>query len=410
MDATSPPSATALLTREDRLSAWLPGVVLAAAVCIAYLRVWHAGFIWDDDDHLTRNPCIVGPLGFGDIWTSSRAVYYPLVLTSFWVQHALWGLAPLPYHLVNVALHAACAVLLWRVLLRLRVAGAWLGAALWALHPVQVETAAWVTEQKNTQSCLFYLLAILFFLQWRETARKFATGEPPEGFPRTRRYVMALVCALLAILSKSSTVMLPVVLGLCWWWMEYREEPKRRRGRRWLSGIARWLAPFFMVAAVASAWTVWEQKYANHALGAEWSQTWPERGIIAGRDVWFYLWKTGLAASADVHLSAMDDRREPRLGVPAADGRGVRPGAALDGAGWNPAAGIFCGGLFRDLALPGPEFSSMSISSGIRLWEITSSISRASGRWRWRGRQLPGSASGWGDWAGSCIPRSPRRC
>jgi len=291
MDATSPPSATALLTREDRLSAWLPGVVLAAAVCIAYLRVWHAGFIWDDDDHLTRNPCIVGPLGFGDIWTSSRAVYYPLVLTSFWVQHALWGLAPLPYHLVNVALHAACAVLLWRVLLRLRVAGAWLGAALWALHPVQVETAAWVTEQKNTQSCLFYLLAILFFLQWRETARKFATGEPPEGFPRTRRYVMALVCALLAILSKSSTVMLPVVLGLCWWWMEYREEPKRRRGRRWLSGIARWLAPFFMVAAVASAWTVWEQKYANHALGAEWSQTWPERGIIAGRDVWFYLWK-----------------------------------------------------------------------------------------------------------------------
>ena len=265
--------------------AWAPGLLLAAMVFLAYMRVWHAGFIWDDDDHLTRNPCIVGPLGFGAIWTSSKAVYYPLVLSSFWVQHAIWGLNPLPYHVVDVTLHAACAVLLWRVLRRLNAAGAcaagaWLGAALWALHPVQTESAAWITEQKNTQSCLFYLLAVLFFLRWREAAQ--APGAPHvPGFPRARRYAAALVCAILAILSKSSTVMLPVVLGLCWWWMDGRW--------RWRNAL--WLAPFLIVSAVAGVWTIWEQKVANHALGPEWSQSWPERAVIAGKDVWFYLWK-----------------------------------------------------------------------------------------------------------------------
>jgi Flp pilus assembly protein TadD len=254
--------------------AWLPGFLLVAAVFIAYLRVRHAGFIWDDDDHLIHNPCIVGPLGFAAIWTTSRAVYYPLVLTSFWIQHALWGLHSEPYHLVNVATHAVCAILLWQVLRRLNVAGAWLGAALWALHPVQVESVAWITEQKNTQSCLFYLLSILFFLRWLETA-----GAP--GVSRARPYAVALLCAILANLSKSSTVMLPAVLMLCWWW--------RDRGWRWRNLLT--LAPFFTLSVVAGLWTIWEQKYANHALGPEWSQSWPERAVIAGKDICFYLGK-----------------------------------------------------------------------------------------------------------------------
>ena len=103
-----------------------------------------------DDDHLLQNPCIVGPLGFKAIWTTRTAVYYPLVLTSFWVGHALWNFNPLPYHLVNVAMHAACVLLLWRVLQDLKARGAWFGAALWALHPVQVESVAWITELKYT--------------------------------------------------------------------------------------------------------------------------------------------------------------------------------------------------------------------------------------------------------------------
>src|SRR2546423_83900 len=100
---------------------WLLAIVLVAATVLAYLKVWHAGFIWDDDLHLTRNPVIVGPLGFKNIWLSSAATYYPLTLTTFWIEHALWGLRPAPYHIVNVLIHGACAVLLWQVLKHLRV-------------------------------------------------------------------------------------------------------------------------------------------------------------------------------------------------------------------------------------------------------------------------------------------------
>lgn len=257
------------------LSWGLPALLLLM-VGVTYLGVWHAGFIWDDDAHLTNNSCIVGPLGFKGIWTTTAATYYPLVLTSFWIQHALWGLNPLPYHLVNVAMHAACAILLWRVLLRLEVQGAWLGAAIWALHPVQVESVAWITELKNTQSCFFYLLSILWFLKWREAIE--SVQDRQRNWPA---YALSLLCAVAAILSKSSTVMLPVILGLCWWWMDGRW--------RWRNVTA--LIPFLFVSVAASAWTIWEQKFHNSAVGAEWAQTWLQRFIIAGRDIWFYLGK-----------------------------------------------------------------------------------------------------------------------
>src|SRR5438046_2522027 len=151
---------------------WLWALFLIALVFAAYARVFTAGFIWDDESHLTQNPCIVGPLGLKEIWTSTRAVYYPLVLTSFWSLHKFVGLSPLPYHILNLLMHGGSAVLLWRVLRQLDVRGAWLGAALWALHPVMVQSVAWVTELKNTQSCLFYLLSIFCFLNWESCSRR----------------------------------------------------------------------------------------------------------------------------------------------------------------------------------------------------------------------------------------------
>src|SRR5205807_9715014 len=114
---------------------WVWGLFLVAITFVGYHRLWHAGFIWDDREHLTQNPVIIGPLGFKDIWTSSQAYYYPLVLTSFWALHKFVDLNPLPYHLLNVFMHAGSAVLLWRVVRQLGVPAAWLGAALWALHP-----------------------------------------------------------------------------------------------------------------------------------------------------------------------------------------------------------------------------------------------------------------------------------
>jgi protein O-mannosyl-transferase len=247
---------------------------IVAITLLAYKPVWHAGFIWDDDQHLTENPCIVGPLGFKGIWTTSAAIYYPLVLTSFWVQHALWGLNPAPYHVVNILMHAGCAVLLWRVLLALRVPGAWLGAALWALHPVQVESVAWISELKNTQSGVFYLMSMLFFVKWQHAA---AGRSGRNGW----LYVLVVLCAIAAILSKTSTVMLPMVLILCGWWLEGRW--------RWANLL--WLAPLFLLSSLASGWTIWEEKFVSGAVGANWAISWPGRCIIAGKALWFYIGK-----------------------------------------------------------------------------------------------------------------------
>jgi tetratricopeptide (TPR) repeat protein len=214
-------------------------------------------------------------------------VYYPFVLTTFWALHKFVGLVPFPYHLLNVLMHAASAVLLWRVLRQLEVSGAWLGAALWSLHPVMVQSVAWVTELKNTQSCLFYLLSIFFFLKWEEEQLDQAGAASRPLQWRTgdghslMLFAISLFCFALATLSKPSVVMLPAVLALCVWW---------RRGRiRWKDAVP--LAPFLLISALASAWTIWEQKFHASAVGPEWAQSWPERLIIAGRATWFYLGK-----------------------------------------------------------------------------------------------------------------------
>jgi tetratricopeptide (TPR) repeat protein len=250
-------------------SAAIGGWLLVGIVAATYAAALRNGFIWDDDLHVTANPHIIGPLGLKEIWSTAAANYFPLVLTNFWVQHAFWDLHPFGYHAVTIAMHALATVALWRVLVVLRIPGAWLGAALWALHPVQVESVAWISELKNTQSAVFFFLSILYYVHWVDA---------PE---RRHHLVAALLCGVAAILSKPSTVMLPVALGLCAWW---------RRGRlTWRDLLP--LAPFFVLAAMASGWTIWEQKFHSGAQGPEWSQGLAERSAIAGRIVWFYLGK-----------------------------------------------------------------------------------------------------------------------
>ncbi len=268
---------------------WLRPVALAAvmvaAILVTYAWSLRGEFLWDDDLHITANPTIIGPLGLKEIWTTARANYFPLVLTNFWAQHALWGLEPLGYRVVTLLFHAGAALLLWRVLQQLRVPGAWLGAALWALHPVQVESVAWICELKNTQSAVFFLAAIACYVRWLEAGRS-DERERVEGFPLAHArgynsYALALLCAVLAILSKPSTVMLPVALLLVGVWLRRRVE--------WREVVL--LIPFFALSALAAGWTIWEQKHHSGALGEAWSQTLAERAVIAGRVVWFYLGK-----------------------------------------------------------------------------------------------------------------------
>ncbi len=146
------------------------GALLVLAVCAVYLPALRAGFVWNDDTYVTDNPTLDGLAGLKLIWTEPKAneQYYPMVFTSYWIEKRLWGLAPLGYHLVNVLLHAASALLLWALLARLSLPAAGWAAALFALHPMCVESVAWVTERKNTLSMFLSLLAMLAYLASRE--------------------------------------------------------------------------------------------------------------------------------------------------------------------------------------------------------------------------------------------------
>jgi len=255
-------------------NAWTsPGLGAALIILLtvmAYLPAMGNGFIWDDDDHLTNNPSVLSDDGWVEIWSSLEASrYYPLTQTSFWVQHHLWGLRPRPYHVVNIALHAANAALLWVVLRRLKVPGAWVAAAVWAVHPVNVETVAWVTELKNTQSGFFFLLALWLFLQFED-----------ESHPQD--YMLAFLCGVAAMLSKPSTVVLPGVILCCAWW----------RRRRWTSIDLLRVAPLALAGFGMSVLTIVEQRH--HVAGeitSDWTLSVMQRVVLAGRAVWFYAGK-----------------------------------------------------------------------------------------------------------------------
>ena len=237
---------------------------------VTYLPALRNGFIWDDDDHLTANAAMTAPDGLRLIWSSlpvSR--YYPLTLTTFWAQRRFWGLDPLPYHAVNLLLHAASAALLFLLLRQLAVRGAWVAAAIWAVHPVNVESVAWITELKNTQSGLLYFLSLLFWLRFKARSK-------------SAWYWLALLCFTGALLSKPSTVVLPAVLLLIAWWRE-----EQWRGADMLRFI-----PFVVVAAGMSALTVVEQRGHILRSGApDWSASIAQRLALAGWDVWFYAGK-----------------------------------------------------------------------------------------------------------------------
>lgn len=250
---------------------WTWGLALLLIVVLVYSPVWWAGYVWDDEPVVTANPVIVGPLGLREIWTTSAADICPLTITTFWMEYHLWGLSPLGYHLINVLFHGSSSLVLWRILRQLRVRGAWFGAALWALHPVLVESVAWVAELKNCQATFFYLLTILFFTRWLkadERERKF----------RDWNYVMTIAFAVLAMASKSSTVILPAVLWLCAWWLEGQW--------KWRTALA--VAPTLLFSGMAAMLTLWIQRSADFGQIQE---SWPERLIVAGYAIWFYLGK-----------------------------------------------------------------------------------------------------------------------
>jgi len=243
---------------------------LLLAVVLAYGPARGGGFIWNDAEYVTA-PHLRSWDGLWRIWTEVGATeqYYPLLHSAFWVQHQLWGDAPTGYHLVGLVLHAASAGLLVLILRRLAAPGAWLAGFLFALHPVAVESVAWIAEQKNTLSAALGLGAVLAALRFAATRRR-------------RDYLGASGLFVAALLAKTTTAVLaPAVLVLLWW----------RRGRLEWRRDVRPLVPWLAAAAAMGLFSAWVERHFIGADGPDFALGGLERLLLAGRVVWFYLGK-----------------------------------------------------------------------------------------------------------------------
>ena len=257
-------------TRDEprqRVRPLLAVLALSLVVFFAYQPAWHGGVLWDDGDHLTP----VGLQGTGGLWriwfeVGATPQHYPVLHTAFWIQHKLFGEAMTGYHLVNIGMHCLAAGLLALMLRRLAVPGALLAAALFALHPVQVESVAWITELKNTLSTVFYLSAALVYLR----------------FARTRRwldYGVAVALFILALLSRTVAGTLPFALLIVLWWQQGRLDLRRDIMP---------LPTLVFLGIAAGLMTAWREHEFNRTRVAEFNLTFVERVLTAGRALWFH--------------------------------------------------------------------------------------------------------------------------
>ena len=249
-------------------------VVVAGVTIFAYRPAWNGGFLWDDDAYIINNELLTASDGWQRIWFSldSPSQYFPLTYSTFRIEHALWSLNTTGYHWVNLLLHVGNALLVWAVLARLRIPGSWLAAAIFALHPVQVESVAWITERKNVLMGFFFLLTLLAWVAFVNE--------------RTRRqwifYLLALIFYVLALSAKATACTLPAALFLILWLQK-----KPITMRRVIQVI-----PFVILGIGMGLLAVWWERHhqgTNRGVFPFLSSI--ERILVASRAVWFYLSK-----------------------------------------------------------------------------------------------------------------------
>jgi tetratricopeptide (TPR) repeat protein len=280
--------------------------VIFLATLLAYLPALRAGFVWDDDAHVTKAG-LQSLHGLGRIWGELGATqqYYPVLYSAFWAEHRLWGDAAFGYHLVNVLWHATAACLFGLALRRLAVGGAFFAALVFALHPVCVESVAWIAEQKNTLSTVFYLLSALVYLRWNDVrtpdegkvglggrARPLApsalgvssnerSGATAQPYPRSAGlYLLALFLFLLAVFSKTVAATLPAALLVVAWW---------QRGRlSWKADVLP-LLPWLGFGAGFGLFSAWVERTYIGAQGMIFDLSFIQRCLVAGRAIFFDL-------------------------------------------------------------------------------------------------------------------------
>jgi tetratricopeptide (TPR) repeat protein len=260
-------------------------LILVAACFLVYSPAIEAGFIWDDDRYVTENPLLRAPDGLWRIWftTDSPSQYFPLTYTSFYFEYACCGLDATVYHVTNILLHGFNAVLVWLLLRRLSSPGAWLAAAIFAVHPVQVESVAWVTERKNLLMALFSLLSLLAWCDFVERT----TERRPAGWT----YAFSLLFFAFALAGKSTACTLPAALVLTLWLRNVRVD-----ARRWLQ-----IAPFVALGLASGLLAIWWEHDHQGTGATDLGMDRLDSLLVASRGVWFYLgkiaWPVNLAFS-----------------------------------------------------------------------------------------------------------------
>ena len=336
--------------------AWRSPIVGAALIILltvlAYLPVMHGGFLWDDGDWTTGIVPLLRDLsGLRLMWCQPTALqqYYPLSGTTFWLDYHLWGFWTLPYHVENVLLHAVSAVLFWQLLRRLETPGAWLAGAVFALHPVMVKSAGWITERKNVLSLVFYLGALLAYGRFNS----FWKEDNGSRAQHRGAYGLALLLCLCALLAKTTAFSLPATIVLIGWW---------KRGRvRWREDVLPTLPMFAL--AIGLCWTTaWLEKTHIGAQGPDFALTFPEHSVIAGRVPWFYIGKLLWQARSLLCVSAVAAR------APGHGNNGcirLPPSACLSRSGWRGDGLDAAGG--GGILLRGHTFPAVGILQ--RIWD-----------------------------------------
>ncbi len=272
--------------------------LIAAAVLLVYSPATNGGFILDDNRLLTENELIRDSGGLYRFWCSALATdYWPATNSSLWIEWRQWGMRPAGYHITNLILHTAESLLIWVILRKLAVPGAFLAALVFAVHPVNVASVAWITQRKNTMALLFFLLLTLWYIKGMQcAASKTAPGRlesasrdttsgvihPSSFIPHpSSLYWFSLAAFVGAMLGKGSVAVLPVLLLVIVWW---------RRPLTWKDLLL--IAPFFAVAALLTIVNLWFQTHGTEAVARDAGFT--ERLLGAGGAIWFYLYKAVL--------------------------------------------------------------------------------------------------------------------
>jgi Flp pilus assembly protein TadD len=262
-----------------KFTLWQQTALIAAiiiAVAVVYLPALRGDFVWDDFLLITGNPLLQNFSGLVEIWSGGRtADYFPLTNTIFWIEHHLFGANATGYHAVNILLQIANALLVWRLLTRLNIPGAWLAGLIFGIHPVHVASVAWISELKNLLAMFFALLSVLCFLELDDKRlRNSATA-----------YAASLVFFALALLSKTQVVFLPFVLMLCAWWRNKKSAGTKTTQDLRRNVIRSW--PFFALAIVLGLVTMWFQ---NRGIGEEEIVigSLPRRFVNAAMAIWWY--------------------------------------------------------------------------------------------------------------------------